>query len=158
MLELDVVPERSLGCEQWEFILGMYCITNSYHQINNLRISYYQIYTQFSTTTPSLVKLRLFLIGMHFSQAVAIIQSQVGIIKGVQVHYSDTVSSRNHFHCLNYLSHTLTHPVCCRIHWIMISYFIYHKMVSDLFLTPCYNDSRYVKQTYNVHSMVVESE
>ncbi|XP_063218330.1 PHAF1 protein CG7083 isoform X2 [Bacillus rossius redtenbacheri] len=48
MLELDVVPERSLGCEQWEFILGM-----------------------------------------HFSQAVAIIQSQVGIIKGVQVLYSD---------------------------------------------------------------------
>lgn len=30
--------------------------------------------------------------GMHFSQAVAIIQSQVGIIKGVQVLYSDTVS------------------------------------------------------------------
>ncbi|XP_065200197.1 PHAF1 protein CG7083 [Planococcus citri] len=49
MLELDVVPERSLGCEQWEFILGM-----------------------------------------HFSQAVAIIQSQVGVIKGVQVYYSDT--------------------------------------------------------------------
>ncbi|CAG2060985.1 unnamed protein product, partial [Timema podura] len=48
MLELEVVPERSLGCEQWEFILGM-----------------------------------------HFSQAVAIIQSQVGIIKGVQVLYSD---------------------------------------------------------------------
>ncbi|XP_050505912.1 PHAF1 protein CG7083 isoform X1 [Diabrotica virgifera virgifera] len=48
MLTLEVVPERSLGCEQWEFILGM-----------------------------------------HFSQAVAIIQSQVGIIKGVQVLYSD---------------------------------------------------------------------
>lgn len=29
---------------------------------------------------------------MHFSQAVAIIQSQVGVIKGVQVLYSDTVS------------------------------------------------------------------
>ncbi len=28
---------------------------------------------------------------MHFSQAVAIIQSQVGVIKGVQVLYSDTV-------------------------------------------------------------------
>ena len=28
---------------------------------------------------------------MHFSQAVAIIQSQVGIIKGVQVLYSETV-------------------------------------------------------------------
>ncbi|XP_047001854.1 PHAF1 protein CG7083 [Schistocerca americana] len=49
MLELELVPERSLGCEQWEFILGM-----------------------------------------HFSQAVAIIQSQVGIIKGVQVLYSDS--------------------------------------------------------------------
>uniref|UniRef100_A0A182NFV4 Uncharacterized protein n=1 Tax=Anopheles dirus TaxID=7168 RepID=A0A182NFV4_9DIPT len=30
-----------------------------------------------------------FVLGMHFSQAVAIIQSQVGIIKGVQVLYSD---------------------------------------------------------------------
>lgn len=30
--------------------------------------------------------------GMHFSQAVAIIQSQVGVIKGVQVLYSETVS------------------------------------------------------------------
>lgn len=49
MLDLEIVPERSLGCEQWEFILGM-----------------------------------------HFSQSVAIIQSQVGIIKGVQVLYSDT--------------------------------------------------------------------
>ncbi|XP_050432757.1 PHAF1 protein CG7083 [Adelges cooleyi] len=48
MLTLDVVPERSLGCEQWEFVLGM-----------------------------------------HFCQAVAIIQSQVGIIKGVQVLYND---------------------------------------------------------------------
>lgn len=30
---------------------------------------------------------------MHFSQAVAIIQSQVGVIRGVQVLYSDTVRS-----------------------------------------------------------------
>ncbi|CAG9813130.1 unnamed protein product [Phaedon cochleariae] len=49
MLTLEVVPERSLGCEQWEFVVGM-----------------------------------------HFSQAVAIIQSQVGVVKGVQVLYSDT--------------------------------------------------------------------
>ncbi|KAJ8925830.1 hypothetical protein NQ315_009682 [Exocentrus adspersus] len=49
MLTLEVVPERSLGCEQWEFVVGM-----------------------------------------HFSQAVAIIQSQVGVIKGVQVLYNDT--------------------------------------------------------------------
>lgn len=49
MLDLEVVPERSIGTDNWEFILGM-----------------------------------------HFTQAVAIIQSQVGIIKGVQVLYSDT--------------------------------------------------------------------
>lgn len=34
-------------------------------------------------------------VGMHFSQSVAIIQSQVGVIKGVQVLYSDTVSTDN---------------------------------------------------------------
>lgn len=38
-----------------------------------------------------LIENSLFL-GMHFSQAVAIIQSQVGTIRGVQVLYSDTVS------------------------------------------------------------------
>ncbi|CAH1992618.1 unnamed protein product [Acanthoscelides obtectus] len=48
MLTLEVVPERSIGCPQWEFRMGM-----------------------------------------HFSHAVAIIQSQVGIIKGVQVFYND---------------------------------------------------------------------
>lgn len=32
--------------------------------------------------------------GMHFSQSVSIIQSQVGVIRGVQVLYSDTVSTR----------------------------------------------------------------
>jgi len=49
MLDLEILPENSLGCDAWEFVLGM-----------------------------------------HFSQAIAIIQSQVGIIKGVQVLYSDT--------------------------------------------------------------------
>lgn len=49
MLDLEIVPEISLGCDSWEFVLGM-----------------------------------------HFSHAIAIIQSQVGIIKGVQVLYSDT--------------------------------------------------------------------
>ncbi|XP_026728365.1 UPF0183 protein CG7083-like [Trichoplusia ni] len=48
MLDLEIVPERSLGCDAWEFVLGM-----------------------------------------HFSQSVAIIQSQVGTIRGVQVLYSD---------------------------------------------------------------------
>ena len=50
MLDLEVVPERSLGNDQWEFRLGM-----------------------------------------HFSQAVAIIQSQIAVIRDVQVIYSDLV-------------------------------------------------------------------
>lgn len=43
--------------------------------------------------TPICLFVYLFVIysGMHFSQAVAIIQSQVGVIKGVQVLYSETV-------------------------------------------------------------------
>lgn len=48
MLELEVVPERSIGCEQWEFILGM-----------------------------------------HFSQAVCIMQSQVSLMRKVQVIYNE---------------------------------------------------------------------
>ncbi|XP_014290960.1 PHAF1 protein CG7083 isoform X1 [Halyomorpha halys] len=49
MLELELIPEKSLASDQWEFTLGM-----------------------------------------HFSQAVMIIQSQVGVIRGVQVIYSDS--------------------------------------------------------------------
>lgn len=26
MLDLEIVPERSLGCEQWEFVLGKFLI------------------------------------------------------------------------------------------------------------------------------------
>nr|CAG4640892.1 EOG090X06XP [Eulimnadia texana] len=48
MLDLEVVPERSLGCEQWEFILGM-----------------------------------------HFSQAVSIMQNQVAVMKKVQFIYNE---------------------------------------------------------------------
>lgn len=36
-----------------------------------------------------------YIVGMHFSQSVSIIQSQVGVIRGVQVLYSDTVSILN---------------------------------------------------------------
>lgn len=49
MLELELVPEHSLGNENWEFVLGM-----------------------------------------HFSQIVEIIQSQIGIVKDVEVLYNDT--------------------------------------------------------------------
>ncbi|KAL1465257.1 hypothetical protein WDU94_004840 [Cyamophila willieti] len=48
MLELELVPEHSLGNDNWEFVLGM-----------------------------------------HFSQIVEIIQSQIGIIKDVEVLYND---------------------------------------------------------------------
>lgn len=43
--------------------------------------------------------------GMHFSQAVAIIQSQVGVIKGVQVLYSETVIAMQ----INWLIITFAH-------------------------------------------------
>ena len=36
----------------------------------------------------------MFILGMHFSHAVAIIQSLVGSIKGVQILYSDKVRNR----------------------------------------------------------------
>lgn len=48
MLDLDVVPAVSIGCSQWEFVLGM-----------------------------------------HFSQAIAIIQAQVGVIKKADVLYCE---------------------------------------------------------------------
>lgn len=48
MLELELVPEHSLGNDNWEFVLGM-----------------------------------------HFSQIVETIQSQIGIIKDVEVLYND---------------------------------------------------------------------
>ena len=38
-----------------------------------------------------LMEANLYSLGMHFSQAVAIVQCQVGLIKGVQVLYSDVV-------------------------------------------------------------------
>lgn len=39
MLELEVVPERLLGCEQWEFILGGYPSAYSV-TLNNMRFIY----------------------------------------------------------------------------------------------------------------------
>lgn len=78
MLDLEVIPERSLGCpEKWEFILGEYLnsfsVVSLFEQSNN---------KTFNVSYTS---------GMHFSQAVAIIQTQVGTIKNVQVLYSEHV-------------------------------------------------------------------
>lgn len=55
-------------------------------------------------------------LGMHFSQAVAIIQSQVGVIKGVQVLYSETViiSSyhlKSYFYSRNYFFFIIQNPL-----------------------------------------------
>jgi len=81
MLDLEIVPERSLGCDGWEFILGE-CLAERR--------------TRFFHRSP------LFLFpGMHFSQAVSVIQSQIGVIKGVHVLYSEMVrpvaQKRSHF-------------------------------------------------------------
>lgn len=75
MLDLEVIPERSLGCPEksWEFILG-------------------ELFSLFSVAQKKIF-INSFLVfpGMHFSQAVAIIQTQVGTIKNVQVLYSEHV-------------------------------------------------------------------
>lgn len=78
MLDLEVIPERSLGVGEkaWEFILG---------EISNFFVLCCEWKTIFSWF--------LFVTGMHFSQAVAIIQTQVGTIKNVQVLYSEHVRS-----------------------------------------------------------------
>lgn len=46
MLELEIVPERSVGCEQWEFVLGEYsvrtcaraCIVTFYLVLNKMNV------------------------------------------------------------------------------------------------------------------------
>jgi Uncharacterised protein family (UPF0183) len=78
MLDLEVIPERSLGCPEksWEFILGEL-------------FSLFIVFAQQRSNKKNLLSL---IAGMHFSQAVAIIQTQVGTIKNVQVLYSEHVS------------------------------------------------------------------
>lgn len=56
---------------------------------------------------------------MHFSQAVAIIQSQVGVIKGVQVLYSETVSESHSLALLLDIFDGIVIAVF-RIHWVLI--------------------------------------
>lgn len=36
MLDLEVVPERSLGNEQWEFVLGKLMYNSNYHAENQI--------------------------------------------------------------------------------------------------------------------------
>ena len=77
MLDLEVVPEQGLQTEQWELILGEKM--EKKHQISRfffVDINFYLFCTY---------------LGMHFSQAVAIVQSQVRVIKSAHVVYNDQV-------------------------------------------------------------------
>lgn len=77
MLDLEVIPERSLGCLSWEFVLGKLKFKNFFVLCSRIQCPMLLMFAYFS--------------GMHFSQAVSIIQSQVGSIKNVQVLYSESV-------------------------------------------------------------------
>lgn len=94
MLDLEVIPERALASAErnWEFILGkkyspphFTCILQCFfflclYQNININLTFFRHDAR---------------AGMHFSQAVAIIQSQVGTIKNVNVLYSEQVSFPN---------------------------------------------------------------
>lgn len=45
MLDLEVVPERSLGNEQWEFVLGKYTDAQSklLCRVSNHEVTFYEI-------------------------------------------------------------------------------------------------------------------
>lgn len=75
MLELEVVPERSLGCEHWEFILGKVVSL----EIQQIVVSFQNLITKKCLT------------GMPFSQAVCICVSQVAVMKKAQVIYNENV-------------------------------------------------------------------
>lgn len=79
MLDLEVIPERSLGCPEksWEFVLG--------------ELKFKNFFVLCSWIHCSLILMFACFLGMHFSQAVSIIQTQVGSIKNVQVLYSESV-------------------------------------------------------------------
>ena len=77
MLDLEVVPERSLGNEQWEFILGR-CFVSSFVSLvgqNKMTIC-----------------MDVFL-GMPVAQCVQILKRQCRTIRSVQVMYSEAVSA-----------------------------------------------------------------
>lgn len=71
MLDFEVIPERSLSFDQ-EFILGKFSLCSHFVKVKKLSSDVFA--------------------GMHFSQAVSIIQCQVSTIKNVQVLYSENVS------------------------------------------------------------------
>lgn len=114
MLELEVVPEHGLISDVVEFILGetilfeidhiILYIFFGFHFYLKLKIWFYLAVNRRTKTRHFFVPIKaivgsdlklIFLLssflGMHFSQAVATIQSLVGSVKGVQILYSDKV-------------------------------------------------------------------
>ena len=83
MLELEVVPERSIGCEHWEFILGRLFLYNLKQWKNSPSKEW-----EWNN-----LQLIMIVTGMQFSQAVCIMQNQVAVMKRVQVIYNENVSN-----------------------------------------------------------------
>lgn len=82
MLDLEVVPERSLGNEQWEFILGELGIkTDAFGFVPTDKLMKH-IYNTVC----------FILSGMPVAQCVQILKRQCRTIRTVQVMYSEAVS------------------------------------------------------------------
>ncbi|KAJ0069529.1 hypothetical protein NL108_008480, partial [Boleophthalmus pectinirostris] len=75
MLDLEVVPERSLGNEQWEFALGKFCSP----KIDDIVAMHVSVYNDLANMFK----------GMPLAQAISILQKHCRIIKNVQVLYSE---------------------------------------------------------------------
>lgn len=103
MLDLEVVPERSLGNEQWEFALGEFIPFSSsylYMQMNKLSPRMFEgtFFFFFFSAICILswflfmgVRFHVFASGMPLAQAISILQKHCRIIKNVQVLYSEQV-------------------------------------------------------------------
>lgn len=97
MLDLEVVPERSLGNEQWEFVLGVLHATQSIktHSLFSLKLI---ILTQFTFAQVIYISFFRFL-GMPVAQCVQILKRQCRVIKSVQAMYSEAVSRSSRQKC-----------------------------------------------------------
>lgn len=94
MLDLEVVPERSLGNEQWEFALGELCAClcirrNTY--VTNIQECLEGTFEFFLVSFAFCCEFCLCVEGMPLAQAISILQKHCRIIKNVQVLYSEQV-------------------------------------------------------------------
>lgn len=140
MLDLEVVPERSLGNEQWEFALGkhwavidiFYLGTCSYfyeafsyllHTVHTVPqdeekilwkcLSFIRPWIALKGYDSLLFLLTTFSIGMPLAQAISILQKHCRIIKNVQVLYSEQVRANGTFAKFKFnLESFSTRPTC----------------------------------------------